>query len=74
MSQIADMRFYSSGPWTILKGSKSFQVEDATGFPLLNVPFEDEGWCDGCRQVVFRLPSGSLTTAPGFAGMDDDGR
>jgi len=40
MSQTPDMRFYS--PWTILEGSKGFQVEDATGFPLLYVPFDDE--------------------------------
>ena len=40
MGQTPDMRFYS--PWTIREGSKGFQVEDATGFPLLYVPFEDE--------------------------------
>jgi hypothetical protein len=40
MSQTPDMRFYS--PWTILEGGKGFQVEDATGFPLLYVPFDDE--------------------------------
>jgi hypothetical protein len=40
MSQTPDMEF--SGPWKIHEGSKGFQLEDATGFPLLYVPFEDD--------------------------------
>jgi hypothetical protein len=40
MSQTPDMEF--SGPWAIHEGTKGFQLEDATGFPLLYVPFEDD--------------------------------
>jgi hypothetical protein len=40
MSQTPDIEV--SGPWKIHEGSKGFQLEDATGFPLLYVPFEDD--------------------------------
>jgi hypothetical protein len=40
MGQTPNMQLYD--PWTIRQGNKVFQLEDASGFPLFYVPFEDE--------------------------------